>query len=76
LPDLALDPRFTAPKGELVVLVGAGDRAVPAQDEIDLALLDALSRKAPGAAAAEVAGALDLSRQDLYARALALREER
>jgi 16S rRNA (cytidine1402-2'-O)-methyltransferase len=76
LPDLAGDSRFAAPKGELVVLVGAGDRAVPRQDEIDAALLDALSRKAPGAAAAEVAGALALSRQDLYARALALREQR
>ena len=73
LPDLAGDPRFVAPKGELVVLVGAGAPSVPSQDEIDAALLDALSRRAPGAAAAEVATALDLSRQDLYARALALR---
>jgi 16S rRNA (cytidine1402-2'-O)-methyltransferase len=73
LPDLAGDPRFTAPKGELVVLVGAGAPSVPSQDQIDAALLDALSRRAPGAAAAEVAGALDLSRQDLYARALVLR---
>ena len=73
LPGLAGDPRFASPKGELVVLVGAGAPTVPSQDQIDAALIDALSRRAPGAAAAEVATALDLSRQDLYARALALR---
>jgi 16S rRNA (cytidine1402-2'-O)-methyltransferase len=73
LPDLAGDPRFAAPKGEIVVLVGAGAPSVPSQDQIDAALLEALNRRAPGAAASEVATALDLSRQDLYARALALR---
>ncbi len=73
LPDLAVDPRFAAPRGELVVLVGAGALEAPSDEQIDAALLDALSRRAPGAAAAEVAGALGLSRQELYARALALR---
>jgi 16S rRNA (cytidine1402-2'-O)-methyltransferase len=73
LPDLAADPRFVAPKGEVVVLVGAGDLAIPSQGQIDTALQDALSRLAPGAAAAEVASRLGLSRQDLYGRALALR---
>lgn len=73
LPDLAVDLRFAAPRGELVVLVGAGALEAPSDEQIDAALLDALSRRAPGAAAAEVAGALGLSRQELYARALALR---
>jgi 16S rRNA (cytidine1402-2'-O)-methyltransferase len=73
LPELARDPRFAAPKGELVIVVEAGAVAAPNQDQIDAALREALNRRAPGAAAAEVAGALGLSRQDLYARALALR---
>jgi 16S rRNA (cytidine1402-2'-O)-methyltransferase len=73
LPELALDPRFAAPKGEIVVLVGAGEIPAPSQAQIDAALLDALSRCAPGAASAEVAAALAISRQDLYARALVLR---
>ncbi len=73
LPDLAIDPRFAAPKGELVVLVAAGQVAIPSQEQVEAALVDALTRHAPGAAAAEVAALLGLSRQALYAQALALR---
>ena len=76
LPQLALDPRFEAPKGEMVVLVGGGALEVVSNDDIDIALIDALERAAPGAAAAEVAKSLGLPRRDLYARALALRASR
>ena len=73
LSDLAADPRLASPKGEMVVLVGVGEVEVATPERIDAALTEALSRAAPSAAAAEVAKALGLSRQDLYARALALR---
>ena len=76
LVQLAADPRLDAPKGEVVILVGGGATAVASEDEIDSALLDALTRAAPGVAAAEVAKNLGLSRQDLYPRALALRGAR
>ena len=70
---LALDPRMIRPKGEVVILVGAGADAPASAHDIDAALLEALTRVAPGAAAAEIAKAFSLSRQDLYSRALALR---
>ena len=70
---LAVDPRMDHPKGEVVILVGAGTEEAASQGEIDAALIDALAHAAPGAAAAEVAKAFGLSRQDLYPRALALR---
>ena len=73
LPDLALDPRCDAPRGEIVILVGPGAQHAATADEADAALIEALSRGAPAKAAAEVAKALGLSRRDLYARALALR---
>ncbi len=70
---LAADPRLEAPKGEVVVLVspGAEDAASPA--DADAALAEALTRVGPSEAAAEVAGALGLSRRDLYRRALELK---
>ena len=73
LDALAADPRFVAPKGEIVIVVGAG--AVPAASpaEADAALLDALARASPAEAASQVARALGLPRRDLYSRALALK---
>ena len=71
LPELAADPRFEAPKGELVVLVGPGEAREATEDEIDAALTEALSRLRPAEAAAEVAKAFGLKRRDLYQRALA-----
>ena len=76
LPQLAADPRLDHPKGEMVILVGSGAGEAASAADIDAALLDALSREAPGGAAAEVARTLGLSRQDLYARALILRGAR
>ncbi|MGA2950919.1 MAG: 16S rRNA (cytidine(1402)-2'-O)-methyltransferase [Caulobacteraceae bacterium] len=73
LPELAADPRFAAPKGEIVVLVGPGEEAPASEAEADRALAEALERMGPGEAAAEVAKALGLPRRALYARALTLK---
>jgi 16S rRNA (cytidine1402-2'-O)-methyltransferase len=70
---LAADPRFGAPKGELVVLVGAGADRVATAEDADVALAEALTRVGPADAASEVAKALGLRRKDLYARALAIK---
>ncbi|MDQ2861940.1 MAG: 16S rRNA (cytidine(1402)-2'-O)-methyltransferase [Pseudomonadota bacterium] len=70
---LAADSRFAAPKGEIVVLVGPGAGRAATPDEVEAALIDALSRAGPAEAASEVAKALGLARRDLYARAVALR---
>lgn len=70
---LAADPRFEAPKGELVVLVGPGREAEASAADADAALAEALARLKPADAAAEVAKALGLSRRELYKRALALK---
>ncbi len=74
LDDLAADPRFAAPKGEIVVLVAPGRDEAATADDADTALLDALTRLRPTEAAAEVAKALGLPRRDLYRRALALKD--
>ena len=57
----------------MVVLVGPGQAEALSPEAIDAALREALLSQAPGAAAADVAKSLGLSRQDLYRRALALR---
>jgi 16S rRNA (cytidine1402-2'-O)-methyltransferase len=76
LPDLATDPRFAAPKGELVVLVGPGHEVAASARDVDTALADALRRLRPAEAAAEVAKALGLSRRDVYQRAMDMRAGR
>ena len=76
LPELAADPQFEAPKGELVILVGPGQAAEATAGDIDTALADALTRLRPAEAAAEVAKALGLPRRDVYQRAMALRAGR
>jgi 16S rRNA (cytidine1402-2'-O)-methyltransferase len=73
LSQLAADPRFAAPKGEIVVLVGPGREAEATAADADAALAEALTRLKPADAAAEVARALGLPRRDLYKRALALK---
>ena len=73
LSELAADPRFEAPKGELVVLVGPGRETQATAADADTALADALTRLKPADAAAEVAKALGLPRRDLYRRALELK---
>jgi 16S rRNA (cytidine1402-2'-O)-methyltransferase len=73
LSELAADPAFAAPKGELVVLVGPGREAEATAADADAALADALTRLKPAEAAAEVAKALGLSRRDLYRRVMEMR---
>jgi 16S rRNA (cytidine1402-2'-O)-methyltransferase len=73
LSELVADPRLQAPKGEIVVLVGAGREAAASADDADRALAEALSRAGPSEAAAEVAKALGLPKRELYRRALALK---
>lgn len=62
------------PKGEIVILVGPPDikTEVPSQQDIDIALIEALGRLPPARAVGEVARALRLDRQNLYARAMTL----
>ena len=74
LSQLAADPQFEAPKGEIVVLVGPGRETEATAADADAALTEALTRLKPADAAAEVAKALGLPRRDLYKRALALKE--
>ncbi|HTK34917.1 MAG TPA: 16S rRNA (cytidine(1402)-2'-O)-methyltransferase [Caulobacteraceae bacterium] len=73
LDSLATHPRLAAPKGEIVVLVGAGADAAPEAGDVDRALADALARLGPSEAAAEVAKAFGLKKRDLYRRALDLK---
>ncbi len=70
---LAADPRLEAPRGEIVVVVGQGEAAVATEVDVDRALLEAMTRAGPSAAAAEVAKALGLPKRDLYRRALDLK---
>jgi 16S rRNA (cytidine1402-2'-O)-methyltransferase len=76
LDALAADPQFSAPKGELVVLVAPGRAEAATAADADVALADALSRLPPAEAASEVAKALGLPRRDLYRRAMALKGDR
>lgn len=64
------------PKGEVVVVFGPPDPARSAWDaaELDAALRRALETKSVKDAAAEVAAAAGRPRQELYARAMRLRE--
>ncbi|RAK57391.1 16S rRNA (cytidine(1402)-2'-O)-methyltransferase [Phenylobacterium deserti] len=76
LSELAADPQFEAPKGEIVILVGPGREAAATQADADQALADALTRLKPADAAAEVAKQLGLNRRDLYKRAMDLKAGR
>ena len=74
LAELTADPRFEAPKGEIVILVGPGAEKAASVDDAEAALREAMTRLPLGEAASEVAKALGLSRKDLYRQALALKE--
>jgi len=73
LEDLAADPRLQAPKGEIVVLVGAGEDASLSAEDADAALAEAVQRLGPSEAASEVAKATGLSRRELYRRAVEMK---
>ena len=71
LAELAQRYAETAPKGEIVIVVGPpAPNAAPGDAELDAALDEALARLSPSRAAAEVALALKLPRKRAYARAL------
>ena len=74
LAELAARYADAPPKGEIVIVVGPpGEPEAAGADEIDAALIDAMTRLSPSRAAAEVAQALGLPRRDVYERALALK---
>jgi 16S rRNA (cytidine1402-2'-O)-methyltransferase len=71
LPELAERYSQTAPKGEIVVVVGPPAEASAATDEeLDAALDEAMHTLSPSRAAAEVAERLKVPRKRAYARAL------
>ena len=71
LPRLAERYADVTPKGEIVVVVGPPVEAAPATDEeLDLALDQALQHLSPSRAAAQVAERLNVPRKRAYARAL------
>ena len=73
LAELADRYESNAPKGEIVIVVGAPpEQAKASEDDLDAALKEALGRLSPSRAAAEVAVALDVPRKRAYARALEL----
>ena len=64
------------PKGEIVVIVGPpGEAPAATQDDADALLRAALTRLSVGQAASEVAKATGINRRELYARAMAIRDE-
>ncbi|TVV77236.1 16S rRNA (cytidine(1402)-2'-O)-methyltransferase [Sphingomonas solaris] len=64
------------PKGEIVIVVAPpGEAAAPPEADVDDALIEAMTRLPTAGAAGEVAKATGLPRRDLYARAMALRDE-
>jgi 16S rRNA (cytidine1402-2'-O)-methyltransferase len=71
LPELAARYADAPPRGEIVIVVGPPNEAVAASDEqLDIALDEALSRVSPSRAAAEVAEKLGVPRKRAYSRAL------
>ena len=71
LDELAARYAEAPPKGEIVIVVGPpGEREAASDDELDVALDEALVRLSPSRAAAEVASSLNLPRKRVYARAL------
>jgi 16S rRNA (cytidine1402-2'-O)-methyltransferase len=71
LTELAARYEDSAPKGEIVIVVGPPDEEEEAsEEELDAALDEALARLSPSRAAAEVAERLKLPRKRAYARAL------
>lgn len=62
------------PRGEIVIIVGPPGEAPPAgEDEVEAALVEALSRLSASQAASEVARTLGVDRKALYARAMELK---
>jgi 16S rRNA (cytidine1402-2'-O)-methyltransferase len=75
LDALAVDPRLQKPKGEIVVLVGAGTAVEASEDEVERALRDALLIAGPAEAASQVSKAFGRPRREIYQLALAIRAQ-
>lgn len=75
LSDLAARYGEAPPRGEIVVIVAPPGEVVveTSEDDIDAALVEAMTRLPASKAAGEVAKKLGLDRRDLYARATALK---
>jgi 16S rRNA (cytidine1402-2'-O)-methyltransferase len=74
LSELAARYADAAPKGEIVIVVGPpGDPPPAGEDEVETALVEALSRLPSAKAAGEVAKRFGADRKALYARALELK---
>lgn len=71
LDELAARYAGSAPKGEIVIVVGPpAERQAASDEELDAALDEALTRLSPSRAAAEVAEQLGVARKRAYARVL------
>ena len=71
LAELAARYADAPPRGEIVVVIGPPtELAEASDDDLDVALDEALTRLLPSRAAAEVAAALGIPRKRAYARAL------
>lgn len=75
LPELAERYANTPTKGEIVILVAAGEGAVLGDREVEAMLADALQRLPVSAAAGEVARATGRDRRTLYQQALTLKDQ-
>jgi 16S rRNA (cytidine1402-2'-O)-methyltransferase len=74
----SLSARFAAeppPKGEIVILVGPPEAAVPEEADVDALLSELLREHSVREAAAEAAARTGLPRRALYSRALELKGE-
>ena len=74
LAELAADHRFESAKGEVVILVGAGEKTAASEAEVEAALIEALRFEPPAAAAASVAKATGRPKREVYALALAIKD--
>ncbi|MEO1360487.1 MAG: 16S rRNA (cytidine(1402)-2'-O)-methyltransferase [Pseudomonadota bacterium] len=63
------------PKGEIVLLVGAPEKNIISDGEIDAALSEALKAQSVKQAAADIAARFDLPKRDMYQRALSLKDD-
>ena len=74
LTELAATCATKEPRGEIVLIVGPpGEKPPAGEDEVEAALIEALTRLSASQAASEVARALGADRKALYARAMELK---